>query len=84
MIGHLTPGTVVFIIICGLIVLLGNKTIYIIGAAVAALVLFLKVYGGSPEGETALLQSLLSLALVCVGIYIMLRGLFRPSRIRRR
>jgi hypothetical protein len=84
LIGNITPGTIVFIIICALIVLLGNRTIYIIGAAVAALVLFLKVYGGSPQGEAALLQSILTLAIVCFGLYIMLRGLFKPSRGRRR
>jgi len=82
-IGNLTPGTVVFIIICGLIILLGNKTIYILGTAVAALVLFLKVYGGSAQGESALLHSILTLTLVCFGIYIMLRGFF-PSMRRRR
>lgn len=82
LIGNLTPGIVVFIIICGLIILIGNRTIYIIGAAVAALVLFLKVYWGNAQGESSLLHSILTLALVCFGIYIMLRGLF-PS-IRRR
>jgi hypothetical protein len=84
LIGNLTPGIVVFIIICGLIILLGNKTIYILGAAVAALVLFLKVYGGTAQGESILLHSILTLALVCFGLFIMLRGLFKPSRDRRR
>jgi len=83
LIGNLSPGTVVFIIICGLLILVGNRTIYIIVAAVAALVLFVKIYGGDWEGESALLHSILTLALVCFGIYIMLRGLF-PSMRRRR
>jgi hypothetical protein len=81
LIGNLTPGIVVFIIFCSLIILLGNKTIYIIGAAIAALVLFLKVYGCGAQGESTLLHSILTLALVCFGIYIMLRSLF-PSRKR--
>jgi hypothetical protein len=80
LIGHLTLGTVVFIIICGLLILVGNRTIYIIVAAVAALVLFVKIYGGgSAIGESSLLQSLLTLALVVFGLYIMLRG-FLPGR----
>lgn len=79
-IGNLTPGTVVFIIICGLLILVGNRTIYIIVAAVAALVLFVKIYGGdSAIGESSLLQSLLTLALVVFGLNIMLRG-FLPGR----
>lgn len=79
LIGHLTPGTVVFIIICGLLILVGNRTIYIIVAALAALVLFVKIYGGSAIGESSLLQSLLTLALVVFGLYIMVRG-FLPGR----
>jgi predicted membrane protein len=79
-IGNLTPGVVVFIIICCLIIILGNKKIYIIGASVAALVLFIKVYGGgSLFGEFSLLKSVLTLALVVFGLYIMLRG-FLPGR----
>jgi len=79
--GNLTPGTVVFIIICGLLIMLGNRTIYIIAAAMAALVLFIKYYGGSSEG--ALLQSILTLAIVIFGLYIMVKGFF-PSSGRRR
>ena len=80
LIGHLSPGTVVFIIICGLLILTGNRTIYIIVAAVAALVLFVKIYrGGNPVGESSLLQDLLTLAVVVFGLYIMLRG-FLPGR----
>lgn len=79
-IGHLTPGTVIFIIFCGLLILVGNRTIYIIVAAVAALVLFVKIYGGSSAiGESSLLHSLLTLALVVFGLYIILRG-FLPGR----
>jgi uncharacterized membrane protein YqiK len=74
--GNLTPGTVVFIIICGLLIMLGNRTVYIIAAAVAALVLFIKSFGGSPEGEGALLQSILTLAIVIFSLYIMIKGLF--------
>ncbi len=80
LIGYLTPGTVVFIIICGLLILVGNRTIYIIVAAVAAQVLFVKIYGGgSSFCESSLLQNLLTLALVVFGLYIMLRG-FLPGR----
>ena len=80
LIGHLSPGTVVFIIVCGLLIILGNRTIYIIVAALAALVLFVKIYGGgSSIGESSLLQSLLTLALVMFGLYVMLRG-FLPGR----
>lgn len=79
LIGHLTPGTVVFIIICGLLILVGNRTIYIIVAAVAALVLFVKIYGGSSIGESSMLHSLFTLALVVFGLYIMIKG-FLPGR----
>lgn len=82
-IGNLTPGTVVFIIICSLLIMLGNRTVYIIAAAVAALVLFIKYYGGSAEGEGTLLQFILTLAFVIFGLYIMIRGFF-PSSGRRR
>lgn len=83
-IGNLTSGTVILIILCGLVILLGNKTLYIIAAAVAALVLFLKNYGGNPAEEAALLQAILTLAIVCFGLYIILKGFFKPSRSRRR
>ncbi len=80
LIGHLTPGMVVLIIICGLLILVGNRTIYIIVAAVAALMFFVKIYGGgSSIGESSLLQSLFTLALVVFGLYIMLMG-FLPGR----
>lgn len=83
--GNLSPGIVVFIIFCGLLILLASRTIYIITAAVAALVLFIKIYGGrNPAVEFALLQSVLALALICFGIYVMLRGVFPVSRGRRR
>ncbi len=80
MIGNLTPGTVVFIIVCSLLILLGNPKIYIITAAVAGIVLFVKLYGGdNTAGLFPLLQSLLILAAVVFGLYIMLRRVF-PSR----
>ncbi|HBG62229.1 MAG: hypothetical protein A2266_09240 [Bacteroidetes bacterium RIFOXYA12_FULL_40_10] len=80
LIGHLTPGTVVLIIICGLLILVGNRTIYIIVAAVAALVLFVKIYGGGTAiGESSLLQNLLTIALVVFGLHFMLRS-FLPYR----
>src|ERR1035437_3311983 len=64
LIGNLTPGVVVFIIICGLLILIGNKTIYIITAAGAAILLFIKVYGGgSSLSELHLLGSLLTLSV---------------------
>jgi len=58
-----------------------NRTVNIIAAAVAALILFVKVYGGhSSTGESSLLQSLLTLALVVFGLYIMLRGFLLGRR----
>lgn len=74
LIGNLSQGTVVFIILCGILILIGNRVVYIITAAVAAIVLFIKLYGGNDAGQYALLQSILTLALVCLGFYIMLRG----------
>src|SRR5947208_1890422 len=83
LIGNLSQGTVLFIIVCGILILVGNRTVYIITAAVAALVLFIKLYGGSSVEQIALLQSILTLAIVCLGLYIMLRGLFgRSNRAR--
>lgn len=80
MIGNLNPGTVVFIIVCGILILLGNRKIYIIIIAIAAILLFVKLYGGGNSvGESSLLQGLLTLALVIFGWYIMLRG-FLPGR----
>lgn len=85
LIGNLSQGTIVFIILCGILILVGNRTVYIITAAVAALVLFIKLYGGNATGQYALLQSILTLALVCLGLYIMLRGFIgRGNRSRNR
>jgi hypothetical protein len=81
-IGNFTPSTVVFIIICAVLIMIGNRTIYIITAAIAALVLFVKLYGNGP-GETALLTSILTLALVVFGFYIMIRGVFTSAKRRR-
>lgn len=82
-IGNLTPGLTIFIIICGLLILIGNRTIYIIVAAVAALILFVKLNGGSPENEGILMKSILTLVLVVFGLYIMLKGLFSSTRNRK-
>ena len=83
MIGNLSQGTVVFIILAGILILVGNRMVYIITAAVAALVLFIKLYGGSGDGQYALMQSILTLALVCFGFYIMVRGFIgRGNRTR--
>ena len=79
-IGNLTHGSVIFIIVCGLLILLGNRTIYIIVAAASALVLFVKLHGGNSIGESSLLQSILTLALAVFGMYIMLKGYFRTRR----
>jgi hypothetical protein len=58
MIGSLTTGTIVFIIKCGLLILSGNPASCIIIAAIAALVLFVKLYeGGNPLGESSLVQA---------------------------
>jgi len=81
LIGHLTQGTVVFIIVCGLLILVSNRTIYIVVATVAALVLFIKIYGGdSSTAVSSLLQSILTLAMVVFGLYIMLKGFLSSLR----
>lgn len=83
LIGNLSQNMVIFIILCGVLILIGNRAIYIVTAAVAALVLFIKLYGGSSTGQFALLQSILTLALVCLGFYVMLGGLIgRGNRTR--
>lgn len=84
MIGNLTPGTVAFIILSGILILVGNRVIFTITAAVAALILFLKVYGGDVAGQSALLQSLLTLVLVVFSLYVMLKGVLPAYRNRRR
>lgn len=84
MIGGLTPGMTTFIIICGLLILIGNRAMFIVAAAVAGSVLFTKVYGGSTEGEAALLHSVLTLALVVFGMYIIVKGIFPSNRQHRR
>ena len=81
LIGHLTQGTVIFIIICGLLILIGNRTVYIIVAAGAALILFIKVYGGDTAiGRSSLLQSILTLAVVLFSLYFMLKSIFPTSK----
>lgn len=82
--GNLSSGTVVFIIVAAILILIGNLTIYIITAAIAALFLFLKVYGaGNTAIESSLLQSILTLAFVLFGLYIILKGFFPAARNRR-
>jgi hypothetical protein len=82
-IGHLTPGLIIIIIVSSLLILLANWKIYIITAAFAALILFVKVYGGgSSIGELSLIQSLLILGMVFFGIYIILKGLFKTGEKR--
>ncbi len=76
MMSRLSPGLVVFIIICALIVLVGNKTLYGITAAVAGLVLFVHVNSSNPEIDTALMQSILTLAVMLFGIFLILRAVF--------
>ncbi len=80
----LTPGMVAFIIVCGLLILIGNRTIYIITAAAAALVLFIKVYGtGNVTAESFLLQGILTLAIVMFGLYIMIKSIVPSSQKRK-
>ena len=79
-IGNLSQTTVIIIMVCGILILIGNRAIYIISAAIASLVLFTKHYEGSPDGESALLQSLLALVIVLFGIYIMIRGVFTSNK----
>jgi hypothetical protein len=75
--GLLTPEWIVFIIICSIIFLAGGRKIFIITAALASLALFARLYGhGDAQATTGILQSVLTLALICVGIYMMFRGLF--------
>lgn len=83
-IGNLSPGTVVFIIICSLLILMGGKVVFTITAAIAAVTLFVKVYGGDGSGQSALLQGILCLALVCFGLYTVISGAFPSIRSRRR
>lgn len=83
-IGNLSPGTVVFIIICSLLILLGGRVVFTVTAAIAAVTLFVKVYGGDGAGQSALLQGILSLALVCFGFYVIISGAFPSLRRRRR
>jgi len=74
LIGNLSQATIIFIILCGILILVGNRSLYIITSAIAALILFIKLHGGNPAGQYALLQSILTLVLVCFGLYIILRG----------
>ncbi|MBL0335657.1 MAG: hypothetical protein IPP73_10255 [Chitinophagaceae bacterium] len=83
MIGNLTPGMVTFIILSSIIIIAGNRTVYIITAAVAAFDSFQKVYGGDAARQSALLQSIMTLAIVCFGFYIIFSGVFGNNRNRR-
>lgn len=79
MMSRLTPDTAVFIMIGALIILAGNKTLYTITAAIMALVLFLKVYGDTTRWDNTILQSVIALAIMLLGIFVMLRGVFPSS-----
>lgn len=79
MIGNLSQGLVAFTIICGVLFLVGNRKVYIITAAVASIVFFIKLSGGNSIEQYALLQSILTLAVVCFGVYIMFGGLKRKK-----
>ncbi|HEX4375357.1 MAG TPA: hypothetical protein VHZ50_18775 [Puia sp.] len=74
LIGNLSQGAVIFTMLCGILILVGNRTVFIITSALCALVLFIKLYGGNTAGQFTLLQSILTLALVCFGLYIIFRG----------
>jgi hypothetical protein len=80
MIGGLTPNTTVFVIVCGLLIAFGNKNFFTIAAAAAALVLFIKVNGGTSVGQAVLLQSILALGFAVFGIYLVVRNLFSRGR----
>lgn len=75
-IGNLSVPTVGFIIGCGVIVLVARRALFTVVAAIAGLYLFIKLHGGSTEGEMALFQGILELALVCYGLYLIFRGVF--------
>jgi hypothetical protein len=72
--GNLTPGLAAFIIICGMVILIGNKKIYIIIASVAALTLFIISHDTSPQGQFIILKAIMILVLSCIGLYVMLGG----------
>lgn len=80
MLGGLTPSTTVFIIICSVLVAFGNRALFTISAAAAALVLFIKVNSGTRDGEVALLQSILALAFAVFGLYLIVRTFFSRGR----
>ncbi len=80
MMGRLTPGIVILIMICGLLVLIGNRTAYIIVAALAALVLFVKINGNSSAEQTGLLGSIIVLTIALFGLFVMFKGFFPTTR----
>ncbi|MCB0533913.1 MAG: hypothetical protein KDD14_17050 [Saprospiraceae bacterium] len=82
LIGTLGPGTIVFILICAIIILIGSRTLYGVTAAIAALVLFVKVNSGGSGMSAGLVQSILTIVLVCFGLYLMLRAVFPSTRKR--
>ncbi len=76
--GLLTSGWIIFIIVCALLILAGGKKVFKITAALAALALFARYYGGGNTQQTnAVFQGVLTLALMLFGVYIMFRGFFR-------
>ena len=84
MMGRLTPYTAAFIMIGALLILIGNKTLYTITAALVALVLYTKVYGGTDQMDISIIQSIITLAIILFGIFLMLRTIFPSSHTRNR
>lgn len=79
---RLTPAIAVFIMIGAIVILLGNKTLYTVTAAIVALVLFLKVYGGSAQVNTEIAQAIITLGIMLFGIFLVLRAFFPSSNYR--
>ncbi len=73
--GLLSQGWVVFILICGVVILAGGRKVLIVTAAFTGLVLFIRIYSrGNDVQAGILLKHLIILALVLFGIYTMLKG----------
>lgn len=72
--------TAIIILATVIFVALGNNAAKII-LACAALILFVLLYsGGTKEGFSALMGSMLTLICVLAGLYIMLRSMFRGGK----
>ena len=73
--GNLAPETAVIIMIGAVLILAGDKKVFIILAAVLSLYLFIKVYGsGNSQQETILLQGILMLVIILFGFWVMFKG----------